>query len=606
MSQHSWSNAILLFAVLGCGSRAEPSAGDTRCEPGATRECTGPAACRGGQQCGIDGEWGTCDCGSLTQSVGGGRASGSSAQSVIGGQSSKSVAKSTTGSHWDQLTAGSTSTSVAGAAGRGNTVNSSVIGGNAAHGGDAIRDNGSTNLGGTASAGSTNFATGGSSVNTNRAPSMVSVEFASANHASGEYLWVSVQGTDPDGDWISYTYAWTCNGSPVGTGSSALSPAYFQRGSEVRVTVTPSDGKLSGAAVTSDPVIIVNGAPQFDEYPNVSLDDTVDDNSPLTCNALAYDPDGDPITYSYLWYVNDTASPYTGAELPAAATSIGEYWSCTVSVTDGLADGVLTGSSSRALIASHAEGIIRTNTTWKASGSPYHLISRVQVAAEATLTIEPGVTVHGNDNSLESWGNLSVVGTKDKPILLRDVHLVDNSSAETPAQDTFAFVEFLNGSFFQPANNASLNVADCVFREGWYAQLLATGPAATQRFERSVFRGCGTIMSQSPITFVNNVFAASMSGCSYGIEAASTLTATYNTFTASGDEYADFYLTLGSKSADVRSNYWGGRPDAAIPAQIFDNNDDLNVAGLAEYLPTLAAPHPDTPAADKTYFPDEQ
>ena len=36
------------------------------CNPGDTRPCTGPAACRGGQSCRADAQWSACDCGDAT------------------------------------------------------------------------------------------------------------------------------------------------------------------------------------------------------------------------------------------------------------------------------------------------------------------------------------------------------------------------------------------------------------------------------------------------------------------------------------------------------------------------------------------------------------
>jgi hypothetical protein len=39
------------------------------CTPGDTRVCTGPAACSGGQSCGSDGQWSTCDCGGNDASI---------------------------------------------------------------------------------------------------------------------------------------------------------------------------------------------------------------------------------------------------------------------------------------------------------------------------------------------------------------------------------------------------------------------------------------------------------------------------------------------------------------------------------------------------------
>jgi hypothetical protein len=68
--------------------------GGTSCEPGDTRECIGPAACRGGQACSKDGSgWGACDCGDEPGNggdqggAGGAGAEGESGGRPIGGSS---------------------------------------------------------------------------------------------------------------------------------------------------------------------------------------------------------------------------------------------------------------------------------------------------------------------------------------------------------------------------------------------------------------------------------------------------------------------------------------------------------------------------------------
>ncbi|RYZ08574.1 MAG: hypothetical protein EOO73_06880 [Myxococcales bacterium] len=62
------------------GAAGQPSGGEAGgapssgvCEPGATRECVGRAACLGGQACSKDGSaWGVCDCGLEPSSAGAG------------------------------------------------------------------------------------------------------------------------------------------------------------------------------------------------------------------------------------------------------------------------------------------------------------------------------------------------------------------------------------------------------------------------------------------------------------------------------------------------------------------------------------------------------
>ncbi len=108
--------------------------------------------------------------------------------------------------------------------------------------------------------------------------------------------------TDPDGDSISYSYAWSVGGSGVSVTTNTLSSSYFSRGDVVTCTVTPSDGTADGDPVTSDPVEIGNSAPSV---ASVSLSPrTAYEASTLTCTpGDSSDPDGDKVTYSYDWIV---------------------------------------------------------------------------------------------------------------------------------------------------------------------------------------------------------------------------------------------------------------------------------------------------------------
>ncbi|MBP8002916.1 MAG: right-handed parallel beta-helix repeat-containing protein [Chloroflexi bacterium] len=64
-------------------------------------------------------------------------------------------------------------------------------------------------------------------------------------------------------------------------------------------------------------------------------------------------------------------------------------------------------------------GIITSDETWCAANSPHQLTGDVTVAATATLTIEPGVTIRGSNNvELKVQGHLDALGTPAQPITL--------------------------------------------------------------------------------------------------------------------------------------------------------------------------------------------
>jgi hypothetical protein len=61
-------------------------------------------------------------------------------------------------------------------------------------------------------------------------------------------------------------------------------------------------------------------------------------------------------------------------------------------------------------------GIINSNTTWTQAGSPYTFTGPVSVNAGVTLTIQTGVTVNFNGNTLQVNGTLQAIGTSTDQI----------------------------------------------------------------------------------------------------------------------------------------------------------------------------------------------
>ena len=93
---------------------------------------------------------------------------------------------------------------------------------------------------------------------------------------------------------------------------------------------------------------------------------------------------------------------------------------------------------------SHADtkvsGNITTDTTWTLANSPFIVTGTVQVLAGATLTIEPGVTVKfDKDTLLRVGGELVAEGTENQMITL-------TSNETNPSAGDWGPIEFVEGS----------------------------------------------------------------------------------------------------------------------------------------------------------------
>ncbi|MDP2310759.1 MAG: hypothetical protein Q8P18_32375 [Pseudomonadota bacterium] len=155
--------------------------------------------------------------------------------------------------------------------------------------------------------------------------------------------------TDPDGDAVSYRYAWSENGAPRAelTGE-AISGTGTVDGDVWAVTVTPTDGALDGSPASAT-VTIGNSAPSafavtFSPAAPIDGDDIT-----LVLDPPPVDPDGDPLTTSVTWYedasLNTVHTDKTTIE--GRYVSGGEVYRAIVSVTDGyhaalVAEGTVT------------------------------------------------------------------------------------------------------------------------------------------------------------------------------------------------------------------------------------------------------------------------
>ncbi|MEA3401828.1 MAG: PKD domain-containing protein [Armatimonadota bacterium] len=148
-------------------------------------------------------------------------------------------------------------------------------------------------------------------------------------------LVVTAESTDPDGDDVTFTYAWYKNDELQDevTGDT-VSSDLTARDETWRVVVTPSDGSATGDAGEAS-VTIANSPPTA---PTVSITP----GSPTTLDDLvasvegSTDSDDDTVTYEYAWYRDDTLQEdLTGDTVSSDLTGDGETWRVVVTPSDG-------------------------------------------------------------------------------------------------------------------------------------------------------------------------------------------------------------------------------------------------------------------------------
>lgn len=134
---------------------------------------------------------------------------------------------------------------------------------------------------------------------------------------------------------------WFVNGVESESGPS-LSPSGFQRGDRIRAAVKLRAGSEEIQLTTAE-VIAVNALPAVE-------DARIDPRTPFSGSTVravvqGRDPDGDPLTYKYRWYVNDSPVAGIGDSLALTGVKKGSWVYITVTPNDGFADGAWRESS---------------------------------------------------------------------------------------------------------------------------------------------------------------------------------------------------------------------------------------------------------------------
>ncbi len=135
--------------------------------------------------------------------------------------------------------------------------------------------------------------------NTPPVATRVTIEPAAAK--PGDVLQAVIQGSDPDGDPVTYLIEWWRNGTSLGKPAGpegkqqeqrTLATERFARGDLIVVGVTPYDAAGPGRFLVSEPLVLQNRAPVITSSPTAPTPKGL-----FEYVVTATDADNDPLTY---------------------------------------------------------------------------------------------------------------------------------------------------------------------------------------------------------------------------------------------------------------------------------------------------------------------
>lgn len=172
----------------------------------------------------------------------------------------------------------------------------------------------------------------------NTIPTVASAVISPSTDArAGDALLCEVSGfDDADGDPDLSSIQWEVNGSVEGFGE--VLDGVHRGGDSVVCVVTPNDGIEDGPTTSSAAVVIVNTAPSIASVSVGPAGATGVDT--LTCDVSGEsDADGDTVTYSYTWTVDDTLVAGEVGSTFSGTVSRDQTVSCSAQPHDGIEPG---------------------------------------------------------------------------------------------------------------------------------------------------------------------------------------------------------------------------------------------------------------------------
>ncbi len=243
-------------------------------------------------------------------------------------------------------------------------------------------------------------------------------------------------------------------------------------------------------------------------------------------------------------------------------------------------------------IVNYIKDNITSNVAYNDTSKWYMLKNSIQIKYGATLTINEGVVLLGNNCDIANYGTLNISGTKSDNVTLFNVNLLSKNAGDSSINNfNFTYANLHVGQFSPASGNAqssNINIDQCSFYDSTkhtYIHYPGECVIKNSYFENWFQISIGTTGKVSIIynTFVNcgsyNGGVNSVIECwaAYG----DPITVQYNNF-INPKEYT-LSLEYGSSHMDARYNWFGTSDEAEIRRLIWDGNDDFSIPNTIDY-----------------------
>lgn len=256
----------------------------------------------------------------------------------------------------------------------------------------------------------------------------------------------------------------------------------------------------------------------------------------------------------------------------------------------------------RELVSSEAlfqTGLIFSDLTLGADGSPYTVINNIRVLPGATLTIEPGVRMEFRGNRLWVDGELDAIGTEAAPIVF-------TSSRANPSPNDWYGIYFGEGAtgvidhaIVEYANNgiecyrSSPAITNNII-QNCYFNGIDLDESASNIENNTITRNNsqGILLSDSSPMIIGNTITDNTEGIDLNN---SHPVINYNSIYGNGDADRFFdiriggYSDAGNVTINADYNWWGTTTLSTIEPNIHHRADDSELA-LVHYAPVLDGP----------------
>lgn len=165
----------------------------------------------------------------------------------------------------------------------------------------------------------------------------VSLEPAEPSTVDALRVVLTQDAIDPNGDPLTYTYAWYRDGALVTEiTEDTVPPERTLKGETWSVNVQVDDGRKASLGIATATTTILNTPPtarlDFEE-------DRVGTEVDIVARVDTEDLDEDDVSLDIAWRRDGTSVAHSSLTLPAAMTSKGEIWELTITPNDGEDDG---------------------------------------------------------------------------------------------------------------------------------------------------------------------------------------------------------------------------------------------------------------------------